>query len=165
MTLKEYAHKNLDGLYDPNFPEHVQCSGWKTLKALVMAKAVPTESQMAGLHPLVRQCLLKDWDVIIRMENDNSPTIHHLKTVQPHFSEVWFGRKTFEIRSTNDRIFQVGDTLLLKEWDTLKGIYTGKGIEAEISHVFKGPAFGLEAGYAILSFNPNEITLHMKLEP
>lgn len=164
MNLKTYAHENLDGLYDPNFPEHEQCHGWETLKTLVRAKAVPTESQMTGLHPLVRQRILIDWNLIIQMDNDNPPTTHHLKTLQPHFSDVWFGRKTFEIR-VNDRNFQVGDILLLKEWDNLLGIYSGKGIEAKISHVFKGPAFGLEAGYAILSFNPNELTIYMKLKP
>jgi hypothetical protein len=165
MNLKTYAHENLDGLFDPNFLEHEQCQGWKTLKVLARAKAVPTDSQMTSLHPLVRQAILKDWDVIIRMEIDNAPTIHHLKTVQPHFSEVWFGRKTFEMRSTNDRTFQVGDTLLLKEWKKEEAVFTGKGIEAKITHVLEGPVFGLEAGYAILSFNPNELAIHMKLKP
>lgn len=87
-------------------------------------------------------------------------TVHELKTVPTYFEEVWSGRKTFEIR-LNDRNFQVGDTLVLKEWSTVKEIFTGKAIEAKITHVFLGPAFGLEAGYAILSFNPNELLYHL----
>lgn len=37
---------------------------------------------------------------------------HVLKTVEPYFSAVASGEKTFEVRR-NDRAFQKGDTLLL----------------------------------------------------
>jgi len=41
---------------------------------------------------------------------------HYLKTVQPYFSEVENGTKTFEMR-INDRNFQVGDEVYLQEYD------------------------------------------------
>ena len=41
---------------------------------------------------------------------------HVLKITPAYFQAVQEGRKTFEIRH-NDRGFQAGDTVTLKEWD------------------------------------------------
>lgn len=43
-------------------------------------------------------------------------TIHELKTWSPFFEAIANEEKTFEVRR-NDRDFQVGDILLLREWD------------------------------------------------
>lgn len=41
---------------------------------------------------------------------------HELKTVNPWFSDVWDGKKAFEVR-IDDRGFKVGDNLLLREYE------------------------------------------------
>lgn len=41
---------------------------------------------------------------------------HDLKLTPPYFQAVMEGRKTFEVRQ-NDRGFQAGDSVTLKEWD------------------------------------------------
>lgn len=47
-------------------------------------------------------------------------TEHELKCRPEYFSRVASGQKTFEIRR-NDRDFQVGDILILKEYEPDKG--------------------------------------------
>lgn len=47
---------------------------------------------------------------------------HELKCDTKYFVRVQTGQKTFEIRK-NDRNFQVGDYLILREYDRSKGCY------------------------------------------
>ena len=57
--------------------------------------------------------------------------LHELKTYPKYFQETIEGNKLFEIRK-NDRNFQVGDVLLLKEWDNIK--YTGREVGAMVRY-------------------------------
>lgn len=57
---------------------------------------------------------------------------HELKTYPKYFQETIEGNKPFEIRK-NDRNFQVGDVLILKEWDNIK--YSGREIGAVVRYV------------------------------
>jgi hypothetical protein len=50
---------------------------------------------------------------------------HELKIWPEYFEPVWEYKKTFEIR-VNDRNFQVGDLLYLREWDPELEEYTGR---------------------------------------
>ena len=56
---------------------------------------------------------------------------HELKILPQHFIPVLDGHKTAELRK-NDRNYQVGDTLLLMEWN---GEYTGDACERVITHI------------------------------
>lgn len=75
---------------------------------------------------------------------------HDLKTWSQFFREVMIGHKRFEIRK-DDRNFQVGDVLCLREWDPVKQEYTGSYLRAPITYKLSGGQFGLETGYCILS--------------
>ena len=70
--------------------------------------------------------------------------VHELKILPQYFVAVAAGRKTFEIRK-NDRDFQVGDEVVLKEWDNE---YTGQEVEAVILFVTD---YEQKEGYVVFS--------------
>lgn len=81
---------------------------------------------------------------------------HELKIWPQFFNDVESERKTFEIRK-NDRDYQAGDTLHLREWHPGTREYTGRELRRHITHVLddeEGYPFGLQEGYAILSIQP-----------
>jgi hypothetical protein len=83
-------------------------------------------------------------------------TIHELKSWPDFFESVRSGAKTFELRK-NDRRFQLGDTLPLREWNERKQRYTGRAVDRRICFIVEGaghgciePLKGLAIGYVIL---------------
>lgn len=81
--------------------------------------------------------------------------IHELKTHPEPFNGVVVGDKTFEFRK-NDRGFNLGDTLLLQEFNPLvvcdsHSGYTGISVLVEVSHILYGPAYGIPEGYCCMS--------------
>jgi hypothetical protein len=75
---------------------------------------------------------------------------HELKTWQTYWNLVNAGAKTFELRF-DDRDFQVGDILVLKEYLQFSGVYTGRVCERIVTSKMNGPKPGLSKGYCILS--------------
>ena len=73
---------------------------------------------------------------------------HELKTLPIYFQRSWEQGKTFEVR-LNDRDFQKGDKILLKEYDGTN--YTGREILGEILYVLSD-FDGLQKDYVIFSF-------------
>lgn len=74
---------------------------------------------------------------------------HELKILPEHFQAVWEGDKRAELRK-DDRGYEVGDVLVLREWDGHK--YTGSGLAVRITHILRNcPEYGLADGYCILS--------------
>lgn len=73
--------------------------------------------------------------------------VHELKTWPNYFEPVLDGRKTFEVRY-DDRGFQVGDILVLREWDPEEGLYTGRVVVFEVTYVLHG--MGLQKDYVAM---------------
>lgn len=94
-------------------------------------------------------------------------TIHELKTWPSFFQPVWEGEKPFEIRY-DDRGYQRGDQLVLREWDrdrscacSLSGKqhgrfcarYTGRSITARVGFVAAStPARGSQRGFVGMGY-------------
>ena len=89
-------------------------------------------------------------------------TMHALKTWPDFFQAIADGRKNFEVRY-DDRGFQAGDMVVLREWDPnhhASGLsiadtqYTGRSITATIGYVLHQPVGGVGAtlnGYVVFS--------------
>lgn len=75
--------------------------------------------------------------------------IHELKTWPEFFGLVDERQKNFEVRK-NDREFQVGDTLVLREFDPIVGKFTGRSCMREITYILDKPDF-VKEGHVILS--------------
>ena len=75
---------------------------------------------------------------------------HELKIWPQFYKEVFYGRKNFEIRK-NDRDFEVGDFLVLREFDISKNEYTGASVMRKITFILHGNQFVIEEGYCVMS--------------
>lgn len=70
--------------------------------------------------------------------------VHDLKIDCCFFSDVTSGRKTFEIRS-DDRGFEEGDFLNLKEWTGSK--YTGLSHQVKVVYITN---YAQQRGYVVM---------------
>lgn len=75
---------------------------------------------------------------------------HFLKTIQPHFQAVASGGKRVEIRK-NDRSYEIGDVLVLCEYDLQSNAFSGFEIEAKVTHVLRNYDEAVKPGYIALS--------------
>lgn len=73
--------------------------------------------------------------------------IHELKIAPEYFEKLLSKEKTFEFRY-NDRNYQVGDILKLKEYHDNK--YTGRETSVQITYILQDFE-GLQSNYVILS--------------
>lgn len=73
---------------------------------------------------------------------------HELRTWPEYFQAVRDGLKTFEVRK-NDRFFQVGDILLLREYEPEPDKYTGRQLKAIITYILDDFP-GLSSGWVVM---------------
>jgi hypothetical protein len=84
--------------------------------------------------------------------NPTQRPTHELKTWPDCFHAVSSGNKPFDVRE-NDRNFQVGDILLLREYDPETEEYTGQATTRWVSYVLQGGAFGIQPDWCVLGFS------------
>lgn len=79
---------------------------------------------------------------------------HELKTWPEYFQAVYDGLKPFELRK-DDRPYNVGDVLRLREYEPMTDTYTGRVIDVEVTYCLRGFA-GIEAGYVVIGIRRME---------
>lgn len=73
------------------------------------------------------------------------------KILPEYFVDVKMRNKNFELREDDDDI-QVGDLLVLSEYEPYKG-YSGKGVRRKVKYVLRNcPEYGLKPGYCIIGW-------------
>lgn len=78
--------------------------------------------------------------------------IHELKTWPVYYGFILAQKKTFDVRK-NDRGFEVGDILHLREWNPDSKHYTGRSIRFKITYIMRGPSFGIQEGHVVMGFD------------
>lgn len=79
---------------------------------------------------------------------------HELKCWPAYFHAITCGDKTFEVRR-DDRGFQKGDVLDLREYDKDRGVterehFTGNAEQVLVTYVLTGGQFGIEPGHVVM---------------
>lgn len=74
---------------------------------------------------------------------------HSLKCWPEHYAVIEAGVKTCELR-LNDRPYQRGDALLLREFEPVENGYTGRQLRVRVTHVLSGGEW-LAPGYIAMS--------------
>lgn len=81
---------------------------------------------------------------------------HELKTWPVFFESIRNGDKTFEVRK-NDRSFQRGDVLWLREWHpggtSGRSGYTGNDEYRTVTYVLTGDEWGIKEGYCVMGLS------------
>lgn len=67
-------------------------------------------------------------------------TVHVLKIWPEYFEAVKSGRKRFEVRK-NDRDFRTDETVVLREYNPEKKVYTGREVTKKIGYLMAGRPF------------------------
>lgn len=76
---------------------------------------------------------------------------HDLKLVQPHFNDVKSRTKTFEVRK-DDRDYNVGDTLILRLFDSETQMYDGEFLMRKITYLLRDKQY-VKEGFVILGID------------
>jgi len=78
---------------------------------------------------------------------------HNLKCWPEFFEKLMTGEKTFDIR-LNDRDYQVGDTVKMREYNPDTREYTGRGMDFNIKYITKGLHGQLGVNTIVMQLEP-----------
>ena len=85
------------------------------------------------------------------MSNETtSGHVHNLKLAPQYFDDVYEGKKTFECR-INDRNFEVGDELILYEFNPVTKCFLGRVFCVRVTYILPGGQHGILSGYVVMS--------------
>ena len=76
-----------------------------------------------------------------------------MKSLTTHFRGIRSGAKKFEIRRDDrEGKFQIGDELLMREFDQDRQDYTGDSVTVEVTYIMRGkPTNPIAVGYCVMA--------------
>ncbi len=86
---------------------------------------------------------------------------HELKCWPKYFEAILSNDKLFEVR-LDDRDFQLGDILQLREWEPDARRYTGRQLSRRVTYILRAtgklnsPSSALRLGYVVMSIEPKK---------
>lgn len=133
------------------------CSHWRAKKAIF--RYVPLEN---GSVRQVDQCDVKNELTGVDDSCDDWRAIkkHELKCWPEYFEAALNNDKLFEAR-IDDRDYQVGDVLQLREWDPKTREYTGRYFSRKITYILRASGLNsaseaIRQGYVVMSIEPKK---------
>jgi hypothetical protein len=90
---------------------------------------------------------------------------HELKVWPEFFEALADGSKPFEVRR-DDRAYEVGDWLHLREWKHPDDRYTGRELHRQVTYVLRPHLpgqFGLRAGFVVLGLGSGTLGMEVPL--
>ena len=78
--------------------------------------------------------------------------VHDLKCWPNYYTAIYEGLKTFEVRK-DDRGYQIGDVLLLREWDAFRESYTGRQGRWKVRYLLRDH-HAITSGYVVMAIEP-----------
>lgn len=78
---------------------------------------------------------------------------HELKCWPEYFRAIIDGDKTFEVRK-DDRGFEVGDELILREYILAEDRYTGRELLVDVTYLMRGESWGIQHGIVVMAIRP-----------
>ena len=93
------------------------------------------------------------------MADNTKRSVHQIKCINPFYNEVAAGIKTFEVRY-NDRNYNVGEKVVLYEYDPEKQKHTGRWLTFVISYILPGGQYGIANGYIVMGISELIVPTH-----
>jgi len=121
---------------------------------------IDTLGKRAGVPPVI----LADMEVKRRYafsrlpDAPKPPAEKHLKCWPEFFEVLASGVKTFDIREERDRNFQVGDILIMDEYDIETDVYSGRRLGFEVTFCLRLQPWVPE-GYVAMGLKPHPLPL------
>lgn len=93
------------------------------------------------------------WSIAPITYSSWKPVVHELKIAPEYYCAVASGKKNFEIRK-NDRNYQVGDIVQMKQWTEKGGYILGSlALERQITYITD---YAQKRGYVVFGMKPVE---------
>ena len=77
---------------------------------------------------------------------------HEIKLHPEFYAAHMFGKKPWEIRK-DDRNYQEGDAVHLREWSPTHNAYTGRHAYRFITYLLRGGQFGIAEGHVLFTLS------------